>query len=231
MAAEMTQTEPFPLWDVEAFEKYLQIMSAKGWHLQERQSKLTNSRIRYEEEKPNFAMKYRIWLSEAALDEQFIHTLTSQGWARVTVLRSDFCLRKYYFNIFQSQEDQASPEKMFDDQLEYVYNRLGNVKLKAAGGVIVILLFWIAITFFIRFMHWPDPLTSAAAVFPYAMLRTIFIAWTMIRFGSRLKAPQTNELTQIEVEEKIKTNRLLKILGFVISASLFTCLYYFQLGK
>jgi len=175
-------------------------------------------------------MKYRIWLSEEALDEQFIHTLSTQGWERATVLRSDFCLRKYYFNIFQSREDKTSPEKMFDDQLEYVYNRLGNVKLKAAGGVLVILLFWIAITVFIRFMHWPDPLTSAAAVFPYFMLRTIFIAWTMIRFGSRLKAPQT-DLTQIEVEEKIKTNRLMKILGFVISASLFSFLYYFQLGR
>lgn len=30
MAAEMTQTEPFPIWDVEAFEKYLQMMSDKG---------------------------------------------------------------------------------------------------------------------------------------------------------------------------------------------------------
>jgi len=231
MAAEMTQTEPFPIWDVEAFEKYLKMMSDKGWHLKERQSKLTNSRIRYEEEKPNLGMKYRIWLSEAALDGQIIPTLSTQGWERAAVLRSDFCLRKYYFNIFQSQEDKASPEKMFDDQLEYVYNRLGNVKLKAAGGVLVILLFWIASTVFIQFMHWTDPLSASAAVFPYAMLRTIFIGWTMIRFGNRLKAPQTNELTQMEVEEKLKTNRLMKILGFVISTLLFSFLYYFQLGR
>lgn len=229
MSVEKTKTYPFSIWDVEVFEKYLGSISDIGWHLKELQPKLY-SRFSYVVGVPNSQVNYRIWLSEKPIDEKVAQMLANQGWEKVTVLSNSFFLRKYYFNIYKSLEDSSGSEKVFDDQLKNIYSQLENVKLKTTCNVLLLLLSWLVIMLFFRFMNWRSPLPFTAAVFPFAIIDTIYTGRTMVDFSERLKAPKTNILTQEELDRKTKEYRNMKIFGFVLSAALFIILYFSPLG-